>query len=52
MGTVFREEDAQSPAEAAAAILAMLAPGGALTTNHGELLQFGKIIDYGEGGLD
>ncbi|MEM1436449.1 MAG: SDR family NAD(P)-dependent oxidoreductase [Pseudomonadota bacterium] len=49
MGTVFREEDAQTPEVAARELLQMLKPGAMEPAPYGELIQHGKVLNFGDG---
>jgi NAD(P)-dependent dehydrogenase (short-subunit alcohol dehydrogenase family) len=48
MGTVFKEEDAQTPEEAAQGLIRLLIPNRKTEQLHGELVQHGVVIPFGD----
>lgn len=48
MGTVFKEDEAQSPEVAAAGLLKILDTGVDAPRPHGELIQHGRVIPFGD----
>ena len=48
MGTVFKQEDAQSPEAAAAGLMSLLNVQVGSDPIHGELIQFGEVINFGD----
>ena len=48
MGTVFQEADAQSPEEAADGLMQLLVANEYRAQPHGELIQHGKVIQFGD----